>query len=347
MQLQYLISFIQHLKIKVLKIHIYVGHCWKRKDKLLSDVLLWTPSHGWAKAEQPAQTYIQQLCADTRCSPEDLPKLMDDREGWRKMVMDIRANGATLWWWNIFPKFLIIIFRIIFIKQPYANRGIAKPIKNHLSLFLYIYIIIHIYIYINIYIERDLLKLMDDKEGWRKRVRDICTDGAIWWWWNIFPKFLLIIFRIIFIKQPYANRGIAKPIKNHFSLFLYIHINIYIYRERERLKETVLYANKQDVLTIVTLKCNLYMKGFLTIVFIFIFISTMFRPIYPPAFFRHLSNSGTFTELWTSSFIESTGVTCSDSVSHDRVLVLSFPVLLLACSQDWMFNLQMIVSLEA
>ena len=52
-------------------------------------------------------------------------------------------------------------------------------------------------------------------------------------------------------------------------------------------------------------------------------------------------------ELWTTSFIESMGVACSDSVSHNRVQVLSIPVLLLACCQDWTCNLQMIVSLEA
>ena len=37
-------------------------------------------------------------------------------------------------------------------------------------------------------------------------------------------------------------------------------------------------------------------KGFRTIVFIFIVISTTFRPICPLAFFRCLSNSGTYTE---------------------------------------------------
>ena len=52
-------------------------------------------------------------------------------------------------------------------------------------------------------------------------------------------------------------------------------------------------------------------------------------------------------ELRTTSFIESTGVVYSDSVSHNRVQVLSIPVLLLSCSQDWTYNLQMIVSLEA
>ena len=57
--------------------------------------------------------------------------------------------------------------------------------------------------------------------------------------------------------------------------------------------------------------------------------------------------SGTFTELRSTSFIESTGVTCSDSVGHNRVHVLSIPVLLLPCIQDWTCDLQMIVSLEA
>ena len=52
-------------------------------------------------------------------------------------------------------------------------------------------------------------------------------------------------------------------------------------------------------------------------------------------------------ELRTTSFIESTEVACSDSSSHNRVQVLSIPVLFLACSQDWTCNLQMIVSWEA
>ena len=40
---------------------------------------------------------------------------------------------------------------------------------------------------------------------------------------------------------------------------------------------------------------------------------------------------GTFTELWTTSFIESMGVACSDSISYNRVQVLSIPVLLFYC----------------
>ena len=54
----------------------------------------------------------------------------------------------------------------------------------------------------------------------------------------------------------------------------------------------------------------------------------MFRLICPPAFFRCLLNSWAYSELQTTSFIESTQVACSDSISHNRVQVLSIPVLL-------------------
>ena len=56
-------------------------------------------SNGQTKAGWPARTYIQQLCEDTGCSPEDLPKAMNDREKWRERVRDIRASGTTWWWW--------------------------------------------------------------------------------------------------------------------------------------------------------------------------------------------------------------------------------------------------------
>ena len=75
-------------------------------------------------------------------------------------------------------------------------------------------------------------------------------------------------------------------------------------------------------------------KGFRTIVVIFIVISKTFAPICPPAFFRCLPDSGTCTELRTTSCIESTGATCSDSVRHNQVQVLSIPLLLLTVSQN-------------
>ena len=77
----------------------HAGHCWRSRDEVKSDVLLWTPTYGRAKAGRPARSYIQQLCEDTRCSLEDLPEEMNDREKCRERVRDIRASGTTWWWW--------------------------------------------------------------------------------------------------------------------------------------------------------------------------------------------------------------------------------------------------------
>ena len=77
----------------------HVGHCWRSRDELISDVLLWTSTYGRAKAGRPARTYIQQLWKDKGCSPEDLPEAMKDREKWRERVRDISASGTTWWWW--------------------------------------------------------------------------------------------------------------------------------------------------------------------------------------------------------------------------------------------------------
>ena len=73
----------------------HAGHCRRSKDELISDVLLWTPAYGHAKAGRPARTYIQQLFEDTGCSPEDLPEAMNDRDKWRERVRDIHAGGTT------------------------------------------------------------------------------------------------------------------------------------------------------------------------------------------------------------------------------------------------------------
>ena len=78
----------------------HAGHCWRSRNELISDVLLWTPTHGRANAGRPARTYIQQLCEDTGCYPEDLP-----REKWRERVRDIRAASTTWWWWWLYYKF--------------------------------------------------------------------------------------------------------------------------------------------------------------------------------------------------------------------------------------------------
>ena len=98
----------------------HAGHCWRSRDELTSEVLLWTPTYDRAKAGRPAWTYIQQLCEDTGCSPEDLPETMDDWEKWRERVKDIRASGTTWWWYNT-------IYIYIYI---YENVQIGKNTRS-------------------------------------------------------------------------------------------------------------------------------------------------------------------------------------------------------------------------
>ena len=81
----------------------HAGHCWRSRDKLISDVLLWTPACGHAKAGRPARIYIQQLCEDTGCSHENLSEAMSDREKRREKVRVIRASGTIWWWWWWLP----------------------------------------------------------------------------------------------------------------------------------------------------------------------------------------------------------------------------------------------------
>ena len=76
----------------------HAGHCWRSRDELIRDVLLWTPTHDRAKAGRPARTYIQQLCEDTGCCPGDLPEAMNDREEWRERVRDIRIFYISVLW---------------------------------------------------------------------------------------------------------------------------------------------------------------------------------------------------------------------------------------------------------
>ena len=80
----------------------HAGQCWRSRDELIRDVLLWIPTHGRAKAGRPARTYIQQLCEDTGCCPEDLPRAMNDREEWRERVRDICAASTIWWWWWLY-----------------------------------------------------------------------------------------------------------------------------------------------------------------------------------------------------------------------------------------------------
>ena len=145
------------------------GHCWRSKDELVSDVLLWTPTYGQAKAGRPARTYIQQLCEDTGCNPENLLEAMNDREKWRERVRDIRAGGTTWWWWwwwfVLKWIWLLITYKGWFAIKPkhgktnYLRKSICHETRNptnhlHILVSLYLFLSLSLslsYIYIYIY----------------------------------------------------------------------------------------------------------------------------------------------------------------------------------------------------
>ena len=59
-------------------------HCGRSKDKLISDILPWTPMLGPTSVSWSVKTYVYQLRAATRCSLEDVPEAKDDRDIWRE-----------------------------------------------------------------------------------------------------------------------------------------------------------------------------------------------------------------------------------------------------------------------
>ena len=69
----------------------HIGQSWRNMDKLISDILLWTPEHGRASAGWTTRIYIQQLCIDTGCRLEDQPEMMDDRDEWQE-----RESGKSM-----------------------------------------------------------------------------------------------------------------------------------------------------------------------------------------------------------------------------------------------------------
>ena len=50
------------------------------------------PSHECASVGRPVRTYLQQLCADTGCSLEDLPGMMEEREKEREFGKSMLAT---------------------------------------------------------------------------------------------------------------------------------------------------------------------------------------------------------------------------------------------------------------
>ena len=66
-------------------------HCWRNKDELASDLLLWNPKNSKRSRGRPRKSYIDQLIEDTMLKIEELPTAMNDRNEMQLRVMKCRA----------------------------------------------------------------------------------------------------------------------------------------------------------------------------------------------------------------------------------------------------------------
>ena len=70
----------------------HAGHCWRSRDELISDVLLWTPHMAEQKLDnQHEHTFSNSV----RIRVVVQKTCQNDREKWRERVRDIRATSTT------------------------------------------------------------------------------------------------------------------------------------------------------------------------------------------------------------------------------------------------------------
>ena len=71
----------------------FIGHCWRKKDEVISELLLWEPKHGARKRGRPATTYVNQLRNDTGLSIAELKSIMGNRKEWMKLLNRVRVRS--------------------------------------------------------------------------------------------------------------------------------------------------------------------------------------------------------------------------------------------------------------
>ena len=96
-------------------VRLLLGHWWRSKDDLISDVLIWTQTHGHTSFEPPVRIYLHQHCADNGGNLEDLLGAMDDGNLWKERVREICAISVIWWWWGCIYIFYYIFNRSILV----------------------------------------------------------------------------------------------------------------------------------------------------------------------------------------------------------------------------------------
>ena len=205
-QYSHLFSISKTIKIRWTR---HVGLSKRSKDRLISDVLLWTPWHGHANVGWPARTYLQQLCEGTQdivwktCWESWMVGMNGER------VWKIHASCVSRSWyinvyiWHRITKYVLkeyIIFDIFCFKTTLPK----KHWTHHYAYFLFSFITKqpvcrwqYIYVYIYIYIYKKQSK-------WLPQI----DRGAI---------------------SLYSNNKITKIARNSEFHLLYLQMSLFLY----------------------------------------------------------------------------------------------------------------------
>ena len=82
---------------------LFISICWRSKNKLISDVLLWTPLHEQTWVGWLAKNYIHQFQVHIGCRLDDLARMIPvGTNGERdKGIHAISTPWWWWWWWSI------------------------------------------------------------------------------------------------------------------------------------------------------------------------------------------------------------------------------------------------------
>ena len=69
---------------------------WWSKNRFISEIFSWTPTHGHASISWPAKTYIYDFGKDIWCCLVDVPSVMADRDGWWESKESVLS--VCFWW---------------------------------------------------------------------------------------------------------------------------------------------------------------------------------------------------------------------------------------------------------
>ena len=116
----------------------HAGHCWRSKDELISDVLLWTLH--MAEQKQDGQFELT-YSSFVRIRDVDLKTCQKrgtiGRSGERERVRYILAGGTTL--------LLLLLSSLLLFKTVSINFAVLHFSEPFLLVYIYIYIYIYIY----------------------------------------------------------------------------------------------------------------------------------------------------------------------------------------------------------